>query len=154
MLWTESKKMFKFLKKTALWIIAVPVLAGMLGSGMNQAVLVANHDRFPVMWSDARCFEHAVKLDKDFMTAMEAGDVDAAMEAQVRKAEFQNGFLDDEHVLMTSKTHLNWLADWIQFRGDGTYSPGDLVLHVGEAGMEIMWPVWFTVALMSLYKKE
>lgn len=146
--------MFKWLRKTALWIIAVPVLACMLGSAMNEAVLVANHDRFPVMWSEARCFEHSVKIDKDLMEAMTAGDVDAAMEAQIRKVEFAQGYIDEEHVLMTPKTHLNWLADWIQLRGEGTYSPGDLVMNTGISGMEFMIPVWVFAAISKLSKKE
>lgn len=146
--------MFKWLRKTALWIIAVPVLAFALGSVTNEAVLVANHDRFPVMWSEAKCFEHSVKLNKDLMDAMEAGDIDAAMMIQIRKAEFAQGYLDETHVLMTSKTHLNWLADWIQVRGEGTYSPGDYLLNAGIDGMEVMWPVWFIVALVKLSKKE
>jgi hypothetical protein len=40
-----------------------------------------------------------------------------------------------QHVLMSSNTNLNWLADWITVSGPvgirGAYSPGDLVVAVG-----------------------
>ena len=44
--------MFKFLRKTALWIVALPLLCFILGAASNQAVPIANHDKFPVMWND------------------------------------------------------------------------------------------------------
>lgn len=38
-----------------------------------------------------------------------------------------------QYVLMTSDTHLNWLADWIGFPWPvrGAYSPGDLLIALG-----------------------
>jgi len=41
------------------------------------------------------------------------------------------GMIDDTHCLMTSKTHLNFLADVFD-RGNGIYSIGDFLLSLSE----------------------
>ena len=40
--------MFKFLRKTALWILLSPLALGFLGAASNQLVLNVNNDTFPV----------------------------------------------------------------------------------------------------------
>lgn len=137
--------MFKFLKKTALWIVAVPMLCFFLGAASNQAVLAANHDKFPVMWNDAKVNLYRLEATK----AAEAGNEDA----EIALALLDHGYLDDTHCLMTKETHLNFLADWIDLKS-ATYSIGDLLLELGGRGMDYSPIVWVVVVLGRLRKKE
>jgi hypothetical protein len=140
--------MFKFLRKTALWIVAVPLLFIYLGAAANQAVLVANHDRFPVMWNSYKAvhyelaIEHAIEKDPE--------DVQAHFDLVALRTE---GYLDDTHVLMTTNTHLNFLADWIDLK-DATYSIGDVLLLLGEKASEYSFPIWCAVVIGRLRKHE
>ena len=113
--------MLKFLRKTSLYILAVPVMLFVLGAASNQVVLMANHDRFPVMVNTlkervmvARAQAHYKEL------AAEAG-IDPTLPA---------GMIDDTHCVMTDKTRLNWLADVFDF--GSIYSIGDFSLMLGE----------------------
>lgn len=137
--------MFRFLRKTALWIVAVPLLCFYLGAGLNQAVLAANHDKFPVMWNDAKVNIYRLEATK----AADEGNEDA----MVALALLDHGYLDDTHCLMTKDTHLNWLADWVDLKR-ATYSPGDLLLGLGEDGMVYAPFVWAFVAVGKLRKIE
>jgi hypothetical protein len=137
--------MFKFLRKTALWIIAVPLLCFFLGAASNQAVLVANHDKFPVMWNDAKVNLYRLEATQ----AAEAGNEDA----QIALALLEHGYLDDTHCLMTKRTRLNALADWIDLKS-ATYSPGDLLVELGETGMEYAPFIWAALVIGRLNKKE
>lgn len=141
--------MFKFLRKTALWIVLLPIASGFFGAGLNQLVLAANHDKFPVMWSDAKVFEYRLYLQKK----AEEKDADTSLKAQVRLVELDNGFLDDVHCLMTSKTHLNFLADWIDLQ-DATYSPGDAFIELGEELWSYATLIWLVVVVNRLRKQE
>jgi hypothetical protein len=119
--------MFKFLRKTSLYLLAIPVLLYSLGFVSNQVVLLANHDRFPVMWSDYKVAEydrmlHEKALSKDKEVAEQAKFDIYALESE--------GFIDDVHCVMTSDTHLNALADIVDL--GSTYSIGDGLLYLGE----------------------
>lgn len=140
--------MFQWLKKTALWIVAVPTLAFVMGVASNQVVLMANHDTFPVMINDAKMFRHVQTCVAD---AAEAQDEQAA---EICLAMAQHGYIDDTHVVMTPKTHLNFLADVFDFGPMGIWSVGDIAIELGGAGMGLMWPIWFFVAVGKLCKKE
>lgn len=96
--------MFKFIRDTYLWVVAVPWLAIVLGAGLNQAVMIANHDKFPVMFNEGR----------------------AAKFAQ------QDGMIDDYHCVMTRNTRLNALADIFTFGDDSHSSIGDAFIDVGD----------------------
>jgi len=121
--------MFKFFRRTCLYILVIPVLFTFLGALSNQIVLQANHDTFPVMISSAKLFEHKHALAK---IAESDSDADAVEEATLRLVELDHGFLDDTHIVMTDKTHLNFLADVFDFRREGIESIGDLLLKLGE----------------------
>lgn len=101
--------MFKFLRKTYLYVLALPILFMALGVASNQVVLYANHDRFPV----------SVNLVKAHNMAPDA-------------VELPDGvvMLDDIHCLMTEKTHLNLLADIFDFHQD-IESVGDMSIELG-----------------------
>jgi hypothetical protein len=116
-----------FLRKTSLYILAIPMLFTVLGTASNQLVLSANHDKFPVMWNDYKASQYALSLEK----AGTSDNEDSARQATFDLLALQKqGFLDDTHCLMTPKTHLNFLADWIDFKSE-TDSPGDLLLDLG-----------------------
>ena len=119
--------MFTFLRKTSLYILALPLLLIALGTVSNQVVLYANHDTFPVVMNNAKLFEYEHKLTRD----TDSDDDDKSEEAQVRLTELDNGYLDDTHIIMTKDTHLNWLADVFDFHGD-VFSIGDFMLELGE----------------------
>lgn len=147
-LWTEwlpEEHMFKFLRKTALWIVAVPLLSLGLGAGLNQAVLIANHDKFPVIQNDA-------KVNLYRLAASKAAD-EGNEEAGVALVLLDHGYLDDTHVIMTHDTKLNWLADWIDVHY-GTYSPGDLLIGLGERGNTYAPFIWAFVVAGKLRKRE
>ena len=124
--------MFNFLRKTSLYILAVPVLFTLLGAASNQVVLIANHDTFPVMVNDKKLQEMTEPEEKptgiQFAKPMPAFAADDAV------------YLDDVHVAMTSHTHLNALADIFDMK-DAIYSLGDFLLMLGE------WLGSFTFAI-------
>jgi len=137
--------MLNFLRKTALWIVAVPMLCFCLGAASNQAVIVANHDKFPVLWNDAKVNLYRLEATK----AAEDGNEDA----EIALALLEYGYLDDTHCLMTKDTHLNFLADWIDLKS-AIYSPGDLLIELGDRGMDYSPIVWIVVVIGRLRKKE
>ena len=142
--------MIQFLRKTALWILAVPVLFLALGIASNQAVLAANHDRFPVMWNSYKAASLVLSIEK----ATESDDPDVAEQAAFDlEALHEYGYLDDTHVLMTGKTRLNFLADWIDLKS-ATYSLGDFAIDAGEWGLEYCPFLWFGVAVARLNRRE
>ena len=120
--------MFKFLRKTSLYILAAPLLFTFLGAASNQIVLIANHDKFPVMWNDYKVAQydlmlHKVAAGKDKDAAEQAGFDIVALE--------EDGFIDDTHCVMTPDTHLNLLGDIVDLK-DATYSVGDGLIELGE----------------------
>lgn len=142
--------MLNFLRKTALWIVLIPALVFGTGVASNQAVLVANHDRFPTMWNSYKAASLALAIEK----AAKSDDPDEAEQAAFDlEALHDYGYLDDTHVLMNSKTHLNFLADWIDLKS-ATYSIGDFLIDAGEWGMTYAPIVWITVAVQRLRKRE
>jgi hypothetical protein len=116
-------KMFSFLRKTSLYLLAIPTLLTVIGAASNQAVLIANHDTFPVLVNDAKATliltHQAGKPDTDFrFRPTPAQEVDNVV------------MLDEVHCLMTPQTHLNALAD--VFDLGSIYSIGDFSLILGD----------------------
>jgi hypothetical protein len=136
--------MFKFLRKTALWIILSPLAIGFLGAGLNQAVLIANHDTFPVLVNTVKAEIFVAKATAQWHEAAGELGIDAPLPA---------GMIDDTHCLMTSKTHLNFLADIWDFK-DGIYSVGDELIGLGEWSWTYAPLVWFVVVVGKLRKRE
>lgn len=95
--------MREFFRLTRLYIIVIPLLIIVFGAALNQCVLIANYDTFPVMENGVKAA--ADKVDK-------------------------YGFIDDTHVLMTKQTHLNWLGDIFDFHA-AIVSIGDLIGYSG-----------------------
>ena len=116
--------MFKFLRKTSLYILAIPALAYGLGFSSNQAVLMANHDRFPVLLNEQKVRDlSSEKVDLGPLSFIVAKPAEVDSDGVV--------MLDDDHCVMTKETHLNALADVFDLK-DATYSIGDFLLYMGE----------------------
>lgn len=137
--------MFKFLRKTSLYLLAVPVLAFFLGAGSNQLVLNANGDTFPVRISQAKLevLEHGDTVVLEDGTKM-VGDVMVLTDGKI--------MLDPVHCVMTSKTHLNFLADVIDVGSIESF--GDLLLDFGSWTWTFAPYVWLFVVAQKLYKQE
>lgn len=123
--------MFRFFRSTLLWILLLPYAISFTGAASNQLVLNANNDTFPVR-------VNAAKLPK-FTGAGAPVLADGTV------------MLDDTHCLMTSHTHLNWLADVFDFHND-VESVGDLLLEFGN-WLEGFCPfVWVALVVERLRK--
>jgi hypothetical protein len=132
MLWTDWKNMFSLLRKTSLYLLAIPFLTLCLGTISNQVVLWANHDRFPVLWNDYKVAQYDLSLHRIVATANPIKDADIVEQAKFDIDALEHeGFIDDTHCVMTSKTHLNALADIVDFK-EATYSVGDGLIYLGE----------------------
>jgi hypothetical protein len=99
-------------KKYHLWILVLWLAPFFAGAASNQAVLIANHDTFPVLVNNTKLAN--VLGDEDSTSKSDASPV----------------MLDDVHCVMTDKTRLNFLADVFDF-GGAIQSVGDLSLDFG-----------------------
>ena len=138
----------KLFRSSLLWILLAPY--GIFGLGVlsNQAVLWTNHDKFPVMLN-------ARKLNK-LLNQDEMADLEKILgikpKAPIAKTPDPDGMLDDVHCQMTSKTHLNFLAD--VFDLGSIYSIGDFTLYLGEWLMGFTPFVWGYAVIKKLYEYE
>lgn len=114
-------------RRLKLWIIAIPLLLILLGIASNQAVIIANHDKFPVMFNGLNGSGIAVgQLLPD----------------------------DPIHCMMGPSTHLNFLADIFDFH-DGLYSIGDGLLYTGLWLWKYTPAIWiFTLCSLVLKGKD
>ena len=138
--------MFKFLRTTALWIILAPTAISWLGAASNQVVLYANHDTFPVSVNPVKLQVFTGgELVKDPKPHMEGGTT----------VELEDGtvMMDPTHCVMTSKTHLNWLADVFDFH-DEIESIGDLLINLGDWANAFALYVYIFVVSAALLRKE
>ena len=113
--------MLNFLRKTALWIVLVPWAIALGGAASNQLVLIVNHDSFPVAVNTYEENLMAAKAALEWKERAEDLGVTTSLPA---------GMIDDTHCVMTSQTHLNFLADVFDFK-DGIYSVGDGGIMLG-----------------------
>src|ERR1700675_4283495 len=105
-----KKPMMHFLRKTSLWILLLPAALGGIGAASNQLVLIANHDRFPVMINSAAselvslkqgvAYEQAVDRANDPEEEPRSREA-AALTAEKIKIMHETGMLDETHCIMT-----------------------------------------------------
>ena len=114
----------RFLCSSFLWILLAPYIVTGLGAASNQAVLIANHDKFPVM-------VNAVKLDEFSGPKIDIVTVLTGTPSAEKPKPTDATYIDDIHIVMTSDTHLNALADIFDFHS-AIYSIGDFGLMLGE----------------------
>ena len=112
--------MKKFLCTTSLWILLLPITIFGLGVASNQAVLIANHDTFPVLINQHKIDERNTEI----AAAIAAGAADVPLPIG------KDGMIDDVHCVMTNQTHLNALAD--VFDIGSIYSVGDFLWYLGK----------------------
>ena len=141
--WTERRPMFNFLRKTALWILLLPIVTFGVGAASNQVVLMANHDKFPVMINQKKIDKRNAAIN----AAIAAGEVDAD-DVQLIGID---GMIDDTHCVMTPYTHLNALADVFDFK-TAIYSVGDGLLYLGEWLSAFCMFIWGYVVVDKLRK--
>jgi hypothetical protein len=153
----------KKLRKIPYWyLIAIPLLLTLIGAASNQAVLIANGDKFPVLVNDEK------------LTSMCApSDASNALAAAIAKAlgnakpshvvpkptvklsapdynSCSNGgeFIDDTHTIMTGQSRLKPLADIFDMK-QAIYSVGDFFLIASDW----MWD-WAVLAWLVLVIRE
>ena len=119
------RKFLKILRSSFLWILMSPYIVTGLGAASNQAVLIANHDKFPVMVNAVKLDEYTGEPKIDIVTVL-TGTPSAEKPKPTDAI-----YLDDVHIMMTSDTHLNALADIFDFHST-IYSIGDFGLMLGE----------------------
>lgn len=112
----------RMFRVSMLWVLIAPYPVMFVGAASNQLVLVANHDKFPVMFNE----RVRVKAKPDV-----------------------NGMIDNTHCVMTKQTHLNVLADIIDLH-TGWYSIGDLFLMLGDWLSSFCSYVWLGLVLQKL----
>jgi hypothetical protein len=139
--------MLKFLRRTALYIVAVPLLLFFLGSASNQLVLNVNNDTFPVHISAAK----VLKAETGETVELIGG---AKLVGDVLILSDGTQMLDYTHCVMTSKTHLNFLADVIDLKDQGIESVGDVLIDFGLWSGSFAPFIWATVVLFKLRDKE
>jgi|SRR5580765_6348117 len=111
------RRAFRFVKATLIWILAVPYMIWQLGNLSNQAVLIANHGKFPVMINETQA------------------------------TEYPTGMLDSYHCLMTKDTHLNALGDIFEIVDNEHSSVGDVFLDLGNDLQPYTQLVWLCLFL-------
>ena len=114
------------LRKFPYWyLIAIPALLFSLGIVSNQAVLVANHGKFPVMLSEGMHYKYCHVAPVELV---EIPDISCAKGGQM---------LDETHSVMGPNSHLKALSDIIPI-GSSIYSIGDGFITLG------LWLLSFT----------
>lgn len=131
--------MFKFLRKTLLYIILAPYAVTGLGIISNQVVLNANNDAFPVRINPVKLYDWSQKGTK--------------MHILPPTPETPKGVVfinDNMHIVMNSTTHFNWLADIFDFHTH-IYSIGDFAQDLGEWAAEFTPFLWAGAILRKLF---
>ena len=135
----EGNTVFSFLRKTSLYLLAVPALCFFLGAASNQAVLIANHDRFPAMLNDTKAAIFADKLNSEEIPPL------------IYHSIVKDGMIDEVHCVMTPQTHLNILAEVFDF--GSIYSVGDFLLILADWLWAFM-PFLFVFDVVRKLKKS
>jgi hypothetical protein len=126
--------MFRFLRKTCLYILVTPILLALLGAGSNQLVNIVNHDTFPVSVNEVKLRQYQATHET---VTLSDGTV----------------MLDNQHCVASNKTHLNFLGDIFDEK-TYTQSIGDILIDLGVA----LWPygvaIWGFSVTRKLWKLE
>lgn len=120
------RKLASLFHRAKLYILVAPTCMFLLGVGLNQAVLIANGGKFPTMLNDK---------------GMETFTPD------------EKGYLDDYHVVMTSGTSLNFLADIFDV-GPRVLSVGDFFIFGSEWLGAYAYAAWLTLVLVEINKQR
>ena len=138
-------KIRQFLSKTFLYVLLAPWAVLGTGIASNQAVLIANHDRFPVMLN-------AVKLGDMLGQSEPLAIPTPPFVSPAPKVALPDGMIDNVHCVMTDETHLNFLAD--VFDLGSIYSIGDFAIMMGEWLNTFVPFVWVALVIRKLTDEE
>ena len=131
----QENTMLKFLRKTLLYILAVPFLSICLGVASNQVVLITNHDRFPVSVNIVKLHKF---VDEDEIKTLDDGVT----------------MIDEVHCVASNKTHLNMLGD-IFDKHDSISSIGDELQDLGYYLWDYCLVLWcYLVSLKLAVSKD
>ena len=148
--------------------VAIPLLLYFLGAGMNQAVLVANWGKFPVMFNDYQvtiikavqrkeCEPAPVKRElppwlrfaaRSPKSPSQFSSLDTSVALNpVCEALSENGqFTDNVHTIMGHNSRLKFMADVFNM-GTIIYSPGDFLILLGEYLGDMAGLAWVVLIL-------
>lgn len=123
-------------------VLALPVFLFVLGYCSNQAVLIANHGKFPVMVNEVQQVEHQKQME------VSLGDIQIVVpSAPVTSSQYLG---DDVHSVMGPNSHLKALAD-IFALPQGTASIGDFLILAGEWLWSYCPIIWLTLVLRKVF---
>lgn len=127
-------------------IIGIPLLLMFFGAASNQAVLVANWGKFPVMGNDRIILK--MKTADAQEKEWEEQKQFAVLKTAVSKKLVISGdqFLDDVHSIMGPNSRLKFLADYIDLKSS-LYSPGDLLVMLGQFLWPFAIPAWVALVI-------
>jgi len=144
------------------YVVAIPLLSIFLGIASNQAVLVTNGDKFPVLvnnkkLADLRQQQEAegeslsidIQIGNKVYKIKESGIPDQV----IKQAVDPDGMIDDTHCVMSKSNHLKALADWIDL-GSTVASPGDAAIVAGSLAWPYALPMWIGLILRKLILGE
>ena len=129
------------------FLIIVPLLLIFCGSASNQAVLVANWGKFPVMLNEYQVNKiYAVRHDME-----DAGF--SALNSSVRlnkpQIDKNDQFIDGVHSIMGHNSRLKFLADWINLQ-TMIASPGDMLIFLGSWLFAFTPFIWIALILRDV----
>jgi hypothetical protein len=128
------QKIASIFLSTYLWILLFPLILRTGGVASNQLVLFVNHDRFPVAMNVAKLNGW---VPEEARIVSDDGIV----------------MIDSVHCLMTSKTHLNILADIFDFHKE-IESIGDIMIEYGEWMWTFCPFIWGALLIFKASRTE
>lgn len=129
------------LRKFPYWyLIVIPALLYGLGIASNQAVLISNHEKFPVMMN-------AVMIAKDCDSSdYKPEELEPIPEVACIKG---GEMIDLKHSIMGPNSHLKVLSD-IFLVGGRSLSIGDMLLDLGEWLFRFSSVLWLALTVRKL----
>lgn len=137
------------------YLLLIPILLFLLGSASNQAVLVANWGKFPVMVNERQLEKLQQPQDSlediinNWLGPKDGNQSFSVTNTMIRADKHPiNGtqFIDDVHSVMGHNSHLKFLADYINLREE-ICSPGDLMIYLGLFLFPWFIPAWAALNL-------
>lgn len=135
----------KILRKFPYWyLIAIPVLMFVLGAASNQAVLIANHGKFPVMMNEAEVSLACAPPSED-----KESQKFSIFNSSVPSCTKGGQFLDRTHSIMGPNSHLKALADIFDL-GEAVFSLGDFSIMLGTFLLKFTPLAWLFLTIRKL----
>jgi hypothetical protein len=139
----------RFLRSTLLAVLLAPWVIAGIGAASNQLVLIANHDKFPVMVNAYKLKQMQAPRETIFERIFGSHPITAPQPA----VEDPDGMIDEVHCVMTDKTHLNFLADIFDLH-DAIYSIGDFGLMLGDWLQTFCPFVWAALIIRKCWEAD